>query len=293
MSGVYPPNDLWCELLEHVDGSWHVMIYGNKAWLGVNVQDYKVGALSLEAMCEPSPYITNLIDLILPLNEGRELNLTDVKLLEFWAKMTKLGEDGGFDPALTVILYSDVPSVSAWKIFPISGTDWQHISSDVGPEAEYQWIVDAGFDWTRIVEIRFLFNQFKGGSIQYFRLDGILFHFLQDVSLINVESNPFSGVPVRLNGAFTEVTPIMWVVDPPSVREVTVASIHEGWKFDRWHDGLKTPGRIVDATTPGLYKLTAFYLEPTPPPNGIIPPLRRFWEYVDQIRRYLRSLRRR
>jgi hypothetical protein len=240
----------------------------------VNQQDYKVGALSIEVFCPASPYMDNLFENRLLFNPGRELNLTNGKLFELWMKATKLGGSGGLKSSIHVKLCSngypgsfDVKCASKYVI--LTGEDWEHFSLNIGETAAYEWIIEPGFDWTKITAITFAFEQYSCGlfesQIAYLRLDGLLFHYGLDVSIIAIDSNPFNGVPVRLDSTEGK-TPVVWQIEPPAAYDVTIASEFQGWLFDHWDDGILTPGRRIDASIPGTYAHVAFYRSPTEPP---------------------------
>jgi len=267
MSWIYPPDDLWCEFLDEPDGYWSWWFYGNKPTLQVNTKDYTVGALSIELVCYASPYMDNLLALLLKFREGRELDLTEAETFNFWVKLTRLGDGGGFNPYLTVILH-DPNWYKAEKTFSITSENWIQIQCGIGPKHAKEWVADAKFDWTKVVDIWFYVVQTQGSGVEYMRIDGMFIEFLLNVAFITVESNPFSGVPVRLNEAFYGTTPVTFSVEPPGVRTVTVDETYDSWIFDHWDDGTTTPGRVVDATEPGFYRVTAFYAPPpTPPPR--------------------------
>lgn len=305
VSWTYPENDLWCEFLEHPDGVWAVWFYGATPLLQINYLDYKVGSGAIEVACWPSPYIRGSFELILSLREGRELNLTNAELFEFWARMTELNKEfsttPGFAPQITVTLLNGIrdpelgilPTSSAWKNFQVSTKEYEHYSAKVG---FVDWVVDPEFDWSKIVQIRFAFMIYQGAALpfsnppQYFRLDGMLFHYALNVSVINIESNPYSGVPVRLDGGVEGVTPVVWVRDPPGIVEITIANEFQGWLFDHWDDGTTTPGKIIDASIPGVYKAIAFYkssILPPPPPSPWQPGyyLRLILEKLQEIKK--------
>lgn len=269
VSWQYPPNDLWCEFvtsvdgtLVHQDGRWLPWFYAGGMQFGVDAMDYKVGALSLVTACLASPYISGSYENRLEFAPGRELNLENAKLMEFWLKFSSLSDNGGFQSEILITLWGG--EGYATKYIHLDSIEWQHFSLKVGPDALAEWIISQGFDWKEIRGITFAWNQKKCSLWtinlwEKFRIDGLLFHFSIDVSIISVESNPISKIPVRLDGAVEGVTPITWTIDPPQPMQITVAEEYQGWIFDNWHDGLKTPGRVVDASIPGVYIVTAFY----------------------------------
>jgi hypothetical protein len=295
LSWTYPPNDLWCEFLSHEDGDWTYWGYGpGSLALTVDAVDYKVGALSIRMDCTSSYYGSTSGALILHFKEGRELNLTNADALEFWVKMSRLNGNGGFVPSLTVILVSST-GPRATKGFTVSTSEWQLMKCGVGPSHFAEWIVEEGFDWTKITEIWFNFDQnasYRPFDVptEYFRVDGVLFYFLLSVSFITAESNPITGVPVRIDGAQFK-TPVTWELEPPGVRTVTVDEEFQGWTFDHWEDGTTTPGRVVDASQPGFYRVTAFYKAPPSPPTPRVWKLGYFIQYFMTL--IQKSLRRR
>ena len=274
---IYPVDDDWCEFvtsengtLKHIDGYWWVWFYGAGYALGVNTTDYKVGALSIEVACKGSPYTLNSFELVNHFDKA--LNLMNAVLLEFWLYPTKVGpNDCGFVNEFTVKLISENGMVARRSYNPENMVEaWQHFSTKAGPDAVTDWIIDKGFDWAKIKELRFYWEQAQGSiwgaPTQYMRIDGLFFYFALNVSIIRVESNPFSAVPFSLDGQeFT--TPWVGEVEPPGIYTVTIANTIDSWTFDHWDDGSITPGRTVDASEPGIYKLTAFYKSPTPTPT--------------------------
>lgn len=272
-SWIVPVEDAWCEYLDlqlvdgnpilfHPDGHWTVWFYGAGYNLKTNMKDYKVGALSIEVECIPSPYIDNQFELRNILDS--ELNLNNAKLLNFWIKPSRLGGPGGISQHFTVILV-DAEWRKAERTLSFSIADWHHYSENLGDKFFQDWIVESGFDLTRVKEVWFKWTQYECYPLQEITasilLDGLQFYFALDISVISVDSNPISAVPVRLDSAVQGKTPFIATLEPAGIYEVTVDNEHNGWLFDHWNDGVLTPGRTVDATQPRVYSFTAFYRE--------------------------------
>jgi hypothetical protein len=266
--------------------------------LTLNDKDRQVGAVSVELQCPASIYTSNDFALGIIFSEGRELPLTDADMLEFWVKVTKLGGDGGFDPNFMVFLRAGQYGM-AYRYFTISTENsWEHFSAPIGPGHEEEWIITGDFSWDKIKELWFSdITQSQATwapHTEYFRVDGILLTYLIDVSFLTVDSNPFRGVPVNING-FYGTTPIAVRIEPPRQVTVTVDEKYDDWLFDHWEDGTTTPGRVVDASTPGNYYVIAFYKPPPAPPRPtfIIPLPWRAGYLISYVQEMIRRLFRR
>lgn len=304
---TYPDNDLWCEFLNFEDGDcfgWDVWKSSGICALEPDYYNYEMGALSIKGRFGATTNQTfNYLRLTFTkLSRVKDFSIAD--FLEFNIKLGRIGGSGGITK-LVVTLWSVEPMpvfpnqyFKAQKGIPIDDAflDWQKITLPVGPKNEAKWIVEPGFDWTKIWRIEFSTEQNAGGPVWAdVWIDGMIYGAYATKAIVIVNSSPYQGVDAVIDlFPGQQKTPTAWIIEPPTSCIVTVSSRHpqnENWVFDHWDDKSETISRYIASSSPGIYEVTAFYKETTTPP----PPWRIGYYlklFMENIQKFMESIKR-